>query len=119
MSKKELPSFSTLALTPLSASSEQEYIQQANDSINEMVRKQIHQNMARNALYTLYFICQEEEQGRDSFQIVEALKRFTLQLAQEDEEIGKQAEFVFEENRSRNRREAKKFEDLLKTKATP
>lgn len=119
MSKKNSISPEDFIIKPLSCSSDDEYIQKANDSINAMVRKQIYQNNARSALYTLHFICQEEAEGRDSFQIVEALKRFMLSLAQEDEEIGRQAEHVFEENRSRNRREAKKFEDLLNTKATP
>lgn len=118
MSEKEKYPFQNLTLRPL-GESEQDYIQRANDSINSQIRAQILKNQARSALYTLYFICEEEAQGRDSFQIVEALKRFMLQLSQEDEEIGKQAEYVFEEARSRNRREAKKFEDLLNTKATP
>ena len=118
MSEEERYPFQKLSVMPLSASSEDEYLKRANDSINEMVRKQIYTNIAQNALYILYFIIEEEEQGRDSFTIIENLKRFMLQMAQEDKAIGRAAEEIFEASRSRNRREAKKFEDLLKTKAT-
>ena len=91
-----------------------EYISRANEQINEQIRKEILRNMSRSALYTLYFIINEETLGSDSFTIIEKLKRFMLQIAQEDKEIGLLAKEAFEGCQSDNERKAEKFNNDIK-----
>lgn len=109
MSDEERYQFPNFKVSALSGESRDEYIERANESINSQIRNQIYKNMARNGLHTLYFILEQERLGLDSYAIVESLKCFMLQLAQEDKEVGRQAEEIFEEARSRNRRKAEKM----------
>lgn len=84
---KDSPDFSKLAFLP-----ESEYIQKANDHVNELVREQIYRNTARSGLYSLLFILQEECAGLNSDQIIEHLKCFFLEMAKTHLEIGNEAE---------------------------
>jgi hypothetical protein len=101
---KNVPDFSQLCFLP-----EDEYIRKANDNINAMVRDQIYRNIARNALYSLIFILDEEQAGLDSFRIVEHLKGFFMEMTKQDPEVGKQAEQLMQQAREFGKKRAEKL----------
>lgn len=101
---KNVPDFSKLAFLE-----KDECLEKANENINAMVRDQIHRNIARNALYSLYFILDEERAGLDSFQIVEHLKHFFLEMTKHDLETKGAAEELMQQAREINKKRAEKI----------
>lgn len=76
----------------------EEYTVKANEKVDLIIGAEIKRNIARNGLYSLYFILDEISQGRDSYTIVEALKWFFYQMAKGDPEIAQLAELRMEEH---------------------
>lgn len=106
---KNIPNFKELAFLP-----RDEYLEKANEQINAMVREQIHVNIARNALYCLIFILDEEREGLDSFRIVEHLKSFFKGMADTDLETGRMAEQMLKQAEEFNARMAEKGKPGMK-----
>ena len=78
--------------------------------IHDMVRKQIKTNIARHALNSLVMIIAMEREGKDSFSIVEDLKRFFGQMAIDNDEDPMRKTWIedlLDENRKINEQKAK------------